>query len=183
MHYPRFALAVTLAFLGACTGPAPKYQASIDNALTLKRIGKAPMRAGQFSALDTANKSLQLRASSMVSPYNDSYADYLREALRNDLIEAGRLDENAHIVVDGVLLKNDMDISGLSLGTAGMSARFAIKRGNGVQFEKEISVTHDWNSDFRGAIAIPMARDMYPVVVQKLLRALYADPDFAAATR
>lgn len=82
MHYPRFALAITLAFLGACTGPAPKYQASIDNALTLKRIGKAPMRTGQFSALDTASKSLQLRAVSMVSPYNDSYAEYLREALR-----------------------------------------------------------------------------------------------------
>lgn len=97
--------------------------------------------------------------------------------------DAGRLDENADIVVDGVLLKNDMDISGLSLGTAAMSARFAIKRSNSVQFEKEISVTHDWNSDFRGAIAIPMARDMYPVVVQKLLRALYADTDFAAATR
>lgn len=26
MHYPRFALAVTLAFLGACTGPALKHQ-------------------------------------------------------------------------------------------------------------------------------------------------------------
>lgn len=183
MQFPRWMLAMALAFVSACSAPAPKYQPSLDNALTLKRIGNTPMRPGQFSALDTANKPLPLRASSMTSPYSDSYAEYLREALRTDLLEAGRLDDKADVVVDGVLLKNDMDISGLSLGTAAMSARFSIKRGNGVKFEKEIAVTHDWNSDFRGAIAIPMARDMYPVVVQKLLRALYADPDFVAATK
>lgn len=86
MHYPRLVLVPTRAFLGACTGPAPKYQPSIDNTLTLKRIGKAPMHTAQFSAVDTASKSLQLRAVFTVSPHNDSYAEYLHESLRNDLL-------------------------------------------------------------------------------------------------
>jgi hypothetical protein len=34
-----------------------------------------------------------------------------------------------------------------------------------------------------GNIAIPRAQQNYPVVIQRLLSALYADPDFLAALK
>lgn len=46
-----------------------------------------------------------------------------------------------------------------------------------------LSVRHEWESSFLGAIAIPNAVANYAPAVQKLLAELLADPAFRAAIR
>lgn len=182
MRYLRSLFAViALAATAACSTPAPIYQPSVDNVLTLKRGGTATVRTGEFTS--TADNRPSLRASPMVSPYNDSYGEYLRTALRLELTEAGRFSEQAAIEVGGVLVKNDIDANGFKTGIGQISARITVKRDGALRYDKEVSTTHEWPSSFPGMIAIPAARDNYLPLVQKLLKQLYADPEFIAAIK
>lgn len=185
MTVVRLFLLLAVAVLAGCTTPAPLYQSSFDNTLVLKR-GSGKAKVGEFTAPDdqraTLNK-ISLRADSMISPYNDSYAAYLREAVKQELRDAGRYDENADLEVTGVLLKNAVDAWDFNVGTAQLSARFVVRKGPAVRYDGVVSVQHEWPSAFPAMIAVPTARDNYPIAVQKLIKALLADPKFIAALK
>lgn len=185
MTISRLFLLLAFAIVAGCATPAPPYRSSFDNTLALKRIsGKA--KVGEFIIPEEQREAVNtvlLRATSMTSPYNDSYAEYLREALKQELREAGRFDENADIEVSGVLLKNVVDASGINVGTAHISARFLVRKGTVVRYDDIVAVDHEWPSSFPGMIAIPTARDNYPIAVQKLIKQLLADPRFSAALK
>jgi hypothetical protein len=51
------------------------------------------------------------------------------------------------------------------------------------KYYKVKSIHDEWDSSFVGAIAIPRATERYPVMVQKLLAALYADAAFTQALK
>lgn len=180
MRYVRLLFAaVVLAATAACSTPAPMYQPSVDNVLTLKRGGTAAVRTGEIT--NAGDNRPMLRATPMASPYENSYGEYLRTALRLELTEAGRFNEQAAIEVGGVLIKNDIDVYGFKTGIGQIGARITVKRSGALRYDKEVSATHEWPSSFFGMIAIPTARDNYLQVVQKLLKQLYADPEFIAA--
>jgi hypothetical protein len=180
-----FLLLVATVLAAGCAAPAPLYQSSFDNTLVLKRVsGKA--KVGEFTVPEdqrAAINKISLRADSMTSPYNDSYAEYLREALKQELREAGRLDENADLEVNGVLLKNSVDAWDFKVGTARLSARFVVRKGTAVRYDNIVSVDHQWPSSFPAMIAVPTARDNYPLAVQKLIKQLLADPRFTAVLK
>lgn len=185
MAIRRLFLLAAVAWLAGCTTPAPLYQSSFDNTLVLKR-GSGKARVGEFTAAQdqaAVPQKISLRADSMVSPYNDSYADYLREAVRQELRDAGRFDENADLEVTGVLLKNAVDAWDFKVGKAELSARFVVRKGPTVRYDNVVSVEHQWPSAFAAMIAVPTARDNYPIAVQKLIKQLLADPKFVAALK
>lgn len=163
---------------------APRYTASIDNVQKLKDGAIQPARVGTFRAdpeKDNA-KTISLRGSSLASPYNNSYAEYLAEALKQELSMAGKLAPDAQIEVSGALQKNDISIP-ISTGTGDITARFIVTRGGAVRYDQVKSIHDQWESSFVGAIAIPRAQEQYPVMVQKLLAELYADPAFIQALK
>jgi hypothetical protein len=182
-----FALVVVLslaAMASGCAMTAPRYTASIDNVQKLKDGAIQPARVGTFRAdpeKDNA-KTISLRGSSLASPYNNSYAEYLAEALKQELSMAGKLAPDAQIEVSGVLQKNDISIP-ISTGTGDITARFIVTRGGAVRYDQVKSIHDQWESSFVGAIAIPRAQEQYPVMVQKLLAELYADPAFVQALK
>lgn len=185
MAVRRLFLLLAVAVLAGCATPAPLYQSSFDNTLVLKR-GSGKTKVGEFTAPEdqraTLNK-ISLRANSMTSPYNDSYAEYLREALKQELRDAGRYDENADLEVSGVLLKNAVDAWDFKVGTAQLSARFIVRRGPAVRYDGVVTIEHQWPSAFPAMIAVPTARDNYPIAVQKLIKQLLADPKFISALK
>ncbi len=170
--------------LGGCTMMAPKYTAALPNVELLKDSGIQPVKVGAFTSESAPDnpKSISLRGSSLASPYNDSYADYLSEALKQELSLAGKLAPDAQIEVSGVLKKNDINIP-LSTGTGDIAARFVVTRGGTVRYDQVKSVHDQWDSSFVGAVAIPRAKDQYPELVHKLLAELYADPAFIQAAK
>lgn len=185
MHriHALFLSLAAITLISGCAMTAPRYTASLENVQKLKDAGAQPVGVGTFESVpgkDNANP-ISIRGSSLASPYDSSYAKYLAEALRQDLELAGRLKPNANIEISGVLQKNDLNVPAFGSATGTMQARFLVKRAGETKYDQVKSVQDEWESSFVGAIAIPRAQARYPVVVQKLLSELYADPAFIAA--
>ena len=172
---------VAAAFMVGCTHMTPTYQESVDNVNKLQAAGKASVNVGNFTGKNELQR-LSARANSFTSPYNDSFSEYIREALRLELVRAGILDTNSPVTIEGVLEANDLDI-GVEVGLQNISVRFIVRRNPKVIYEKIITTQHRWGSAFIGAVAIPMARDAYPAAVSKLFSQLFSDPEFIAAIR
>lgn len=168
-----------------CSVMAPQYSASLDNVQTLKDSGNYAAKVGEFtSGKDKGNANpISLRGSSLSSPYQNSYSNYLAEAVKQELSLAHKFSSSADVEVSGMLVKNDLDASGISVGRGEIEARFVVKKDNQIRYDQVKAVSHEWPSSFVGAIAIPRAIQEYPSLVQKLLAALYADNAFLSALK
>lgn len=169
-----------------CSLAAPKYNAKFENVQTLRGAGLGSAKVGDFVADPAAKRDvnrLTIRGGSYVSPYNGSFVAYLQEAIRQELYDARLLDPNAAIEISGVLMRNELDGSGINVGIAEIEARFVVRRDGQVRYDKVKSARHEWESAFAGATAIPRAQQQYPTVVEKLLTTLYSDPDFVSALK
>ena len=100
-----------------------------------------------------------------------------------ELDEARLLHPEATVELSGFLLKNELNAAGVTTADAQIEARFVVRRGGQVRFEKVLTAKYEWDSSLFGNIAIPRAQQNYPVVIQKLLTALWTDPDFITAVK
>ncbi len=175
-----FSLATSaLIVLAGCSTPAPPYSVSIPNVQSLKNSNGAPVSVGEVTSQSPANNdSIGLRGNSMNSP-KGTFAKYLQDALSQELADAKLLDPKSDIRVTAVLTKNDISAAGFITNSAVIAARFTVKRGDKVAFDKVKEATTEWDSNFLGAIAIPRAIQNYPTVVTALLKQLYEDKEFA----
>jgi hypothetical protein len=173
---------VTLASGCAITLPPPT--ASADTVRALRDADIQPMRVGAFTvdAANTQGSSVSLRGNS-VAPAQGNFADHLAQAARAELAAAGKLDEKSARVLSGVLVRNDVDASGVSVGTANHVARFRLDVEGKRVYEKEQRVDGLWDSSFMGAVAIPAAVNGFSAGFQKLLQKLFTDPEFLKAAR
>ena len=178
------AIVAATLFAAGCSVVAPQYSPAPVNAQVLKNGGDSKVAVGEIKAdagLDSAT-SIGLRANSM-KPQQGSYAAYLADALKQELSFANRYAADAHVEVGGVLIKNTIDVGGFSTATGDLQARFIVTRNGTVVYDQVQSTHGQWDSAFAAAIAIPNAQIQYPVLVQKLLGALFADPAFIAAIK
>lgn len=184
LHFWLSVSALSLLGAGCTTLPAPHYTGSIENVQRLKSETFSA-KVGRFEApvTKTAPNPISLRASPFVSPYENSFGSYLAEALRAELKLAGRLSADSEIAITGTVLRNDMDVSGFSVASGDIEARFVVKKGEELRYDQVKSAHHEWESAFAGAIAIPQAVNEYPRMIQKLLAKLYADSAFLSALR
>lgn len=183
--FARTAVAITAAaLLSACAIKAPVYQPSIDNVEALKRV-PSKVAVGTFKIQPGAEgaSSISLRGSPMSSPVGSDYAAYLAEALKRELVLAGKFDAASRIEIGGVLLKNDIAAGGVSTNSGEMQVRFTVTREGQSRYDRTLSTTLTWDSSFVGAIAIPKAQESYPRIVQKLISTLLADADFQNAVK
>lgn len=183
MRFPVM-IAVGCVALGGCATKAPPYQASIENVQVLQRLPPQAKTAIGTVRSDEQNvgslNSVSVRTTTIESPYG-SYVDYLREALRTDLTTAGRLDPKAPRSINAILTRNRLDASGINVGEAEVAARFTVTEGSRVLYDKQQSASHTWDSSLLGALAAARAVQNFSVAFQKLLKALFADPDFVDA--
>lgn len=169
-------LSIAIVLTG-CSAVAPKYQGTNDNVRELQMTSARKVAVGDFTTKDTRLNHLTVRASDFNSPYNDSYAEYLKEALTAELINANRLDPKSSIIITGELIRNELD-AGITTGTAHIAAHFIISNVNGIVFDKTISGDAEWESSILGPVAIPTARQHYAEAMKRLLNHLFIDPDF-----
>lgn len=180
MRFRNLILGGMAALLVGCvTMPATTYQPSIDNTQALLRDGKSRLAVDAFAvAKDVDNKSLSVRGSQLTGGSDGTFSTYLRDAIQAELQTAGRYDAASATRISGTLTGNELDGSGVSTGHAKVSARFVVMRQQTKVYDKELTATHQWDSSFIGAIAIPAAMQNYTTTVQKLIGLLLADPDF-----
>lgn len=179
------ALLCAAALVGGCSVTTPRYTASLDSVQKLKDGGIQAVKVGTFQPAPglSTDKAISVRGNSVASPYDNSYAVYLAQALTQELSLAGRLNPDAQIEVSGVLQKNDLNVPPIGSGSGDIAARFIVTRSGAVRYDQVKSIHEEWDSSFVGAIAIPRAQEKYPVMVQKLLAELCADPAFIEALK
>jgi hypothetical protein len=177
------AAAVALQLTG-CATPMGAPQASIDNTTKLRAAGIAPASLGSFTLAPgkTAgmDQGVSLRGTKVHSPYNDSFAQYMKETLRVELDAAGLLDPASQAVISGTLTESDADAA-IGTGTAKLGARFVVTRGQAVAYDRTLQADASWESSFVGAVAIPMAAGQYQGLYRKLAGQLFEDPEFRKA--
>lgn len=173
-------VALSCALTACASVDAAKYAPSVDNLQTLKSSGTVEARIKPFEAPESHDNPypVHLRAARMHSPVGDSFGTYLSNAMEQEFAVAGDLSPNAKFEVSGVLLKNDIDASGLSHGEGTISARFVVRRGSETVYDSVKTASGSWDSSFMGVVAINNATAAYPQIVQTLLAKLYADPVF-----
>lgn len=178
-------IVLSLFIMSGCSLMAPNYTASIENVQLLKDGGDFGVKVGKFESVpDRGNANpISLRGSSLASPYDNSFAAYIAEAVKQELSLAGKLKSGTDVEIFGMLLKNDIDASGFSVATGDIQARFVVKQGDNVRYDQLKTLHHEWESSFAGAIAIPRAQQAYPGLVQRLLAVLYADQAFLQALK
>ncbi|WP_256094744.1 hypothetical protein [Paraburkholderia nodosa] len=171
-----------LLFLTACAVVAPPYSPDVDNIQSLKNVTAAHAKVGAFdSQADAKNPyPVPLRANSLKSPVGNSFGAYLADAMTKELQMAGKLSPESDVEIKATLLENDIDV-GVATGAARLSARFIVMRSGSVRYDQVKSAHTQWDSAFAAMIAVPKAREEYPLAVQKLLGELYADPAFIQA--
>lgn len=189
MNFPKIIRLVgamsLVALLQACAIPAGQFNPSLDNVEVLKKSAARSVSLGAFSVragMEGAN-SISLRGNPMSSPTGSDYAAYLADAIKQELVLAGKWDPQSDLAISGTLMKNDIAAGGISTNSGEIEARFVVMRGSERRYEATKRVEASWESSFVGAVAIPKAQQQYPMLVQKLLAQLYADPAFMAALR
>jgi hypothetical protein len=171
-----------ISLLTACSMVAPAYSPALDNIQSLKNVKSAHARIGTFESQPDAKNPypVPLRANLLRSPVGDSFGAYLADAMTKELTMAGKLSPQSDAEVKATLLENDVDV-GLATGGATLSARFIVTRGSTVRYDQIKTAHTQWESAFAAMIAVPKAREEYPLAVQNLLGELYADPAFLQA--
>jgi len=182
----RLIFVFLLLFVTGCSGLAPKYNTDFNNITQLRteRLKLNPVRVGPVTK-DPATSDvdrLTIRGGSYSSPYG-SFTAYLEAALKQELEDARLLNPTSSIELSAVLLRNSLDASGIVTGVAEIEARFTVRNRGEIKYEKVKIAQHTWESSFMGSIAIPKARQNYPVLVQKLIGLLFSDPEFIYALR
>lgn len=123
---------------------------------------------------------LSLRGAALLSP-SGTFSKYLEDALVSDLKEARIYDAASRTVLHAVILKNEVDIVGVSVGHATMEVQLRITHDGQPRLDKRYSASVSFDSHFMGSIAIPAGQTAYASVVRELLRNMYSDPQFTAA--
>jgi len=177
------ALAALLLLSGCASQFAPPYSPSIENVQMLRDAGTGKVRVGSFRAdPKTGNdESISLRGLSLQSPVGGKFSSYVAEALKSELAAARLIDDKAAVEIGGMLIRNNVDVSGISVGTGILQARVVVRRGGRVSYNKVVQADMTFESAFAGGVAVPKAIQAYPDLVQKFLAKLYGDRDFISS--
>ncbi|NHZ63556.1 hypothetical protein F1735_14775 [Massilia sp. CCM 8694] len=175
------ALAVQLVGCAPMSMSVPT--ASMDNTVKLRNAAFDKVAVGSFTLDASKNASLDkshgIRASAVVAP-GGSFAQYLGETLKAELLSAGLLDANAATTVTGTLTETDVDAS-IGTGKGVLAARFVVTRAAKVRYDRELKIESSWDSSFMGAVAIPLAAREYEGQYRKLISKLLDDDTFRQA--
>lgn len=160
--------------------------ASIDNIQKAKASGMPAASVGNFALAAgkpaEMDKGVSVRSNTVSSPYDQSFAKYLKETLTAELKAAGLLDAAAPLSIQGELVDSVLDAP-IGVGKGKVSARFTATRAGKKVFEKDFTAESTWESSFVGAVAIPAAVNQYSQLYRQVVGQLLDDAGFRAAVK
>lgn len=167
--------------IGAPVATLENIGAARDGGIAPVALGPFKVAAGRPSGMDT---KIVIRSNSILSPYDNSLAGYLKESLAVDLRAAGLLDPASTIVVTGELTDSAIDVPmGNVPAYAAVAAKFTVTRAGARVYEREFQARTDWTTKFMGVEEIPVAIGRYGLLHRKLVTDLLLDPQFRAAVQ
>jgi hypothetical protein len=174
---------LSVVLLSACATTAPRYEANHAAISDLKTSTLAGVTVRDFTANPDRKvkvETLTLRGGSFKSPYG-TFAKYVTAALREELERGGATAAGPGPVIDGVLVRNEINAAGFSTGYADIELALNVRRDGQLVYQASKTAHHEWQSSFVGAVAIPRAMQNYHVVIRKVLAEFYSDQAFVLA--
>ncbi len=172
-------ISISLFLTGCASFQVPDYSPNYKTIDHLKTNNIEKMSIGEVQPTDpnASVNHISLRGGKLISPYG-TFANYLKNAIRSDFIDIGIYDPTSTTEINAIILKNDIDISGISTGTGVMEIDFSVKKKGTILFEKTYSANIQFESAFSGNVAIPRGQIAYPDLVRQLLQTIYTDKEF-----
>lgn len=146
--------------------------------LNVKSLAVAPTSYQNKWAATQEVEEVNVRGGRLVSPYGETFAEYLKVSLEEHLKSANLYDPTSSLIISAVLLQNEVHANGVITGNADISAKFIVRQGDNTIYEKIHTIHHEWDSSFLAAVAVPNALANYPIAMQKLINSLMSDKDF-----
>lgn len=186
MKTAKFFLLVAIAsnLIGCASLSAPPYSPDYQTLDKLKTLNIQKMAVGEFQPRDPnapVNK-ISLRGASLKAQ-EGTFSIYLENAMRSDLKEVGVFDQSSSSIINATVIKNDIDVSGISKGSGIMDVKISLAKDGNLVFEKVYSSTTNFESSFAGAIAVGIGQKEYPNLVRAFLKNVYSDAEFIKAVQ
>lgn len=169
------ALAALACLAGCSTYSLPKYSASADTVAQLRKHAPAKVSVGAFTGQSAAVKSITCRGvGPVLPPDGESFGDYVRGALRAELMLADLYDEASPVRLEGAL--NGLDFSsGMTDAAWQMSMTLQSTTGGSVS----ATTDYKFKGSFVGETACNQTAQAGMGAVQALLRATVQDQRFS----
>lgn len=184
LKFACFLFCISSVFASGCTRIfASNYESDFKEVIALKKTSAKPVKVNKFGPADksSAVNEISVRfASVMVSP-NATFSNYIEQAIITDLHNAGLYDPESGTALDAELVKNDIDVSGVSKGHGIIEIVLSVVKDGRTLLSKTYHAETNFDTASGGHIAIPIARQQYPVLVRALLSNIYHDSEFISA--
>ncbi len=165
----KILLTVTVILLASgCTAKGKIYTPNLDSVDKLQSKDLKQVKVSHNIGGSVVYEISLGRGTNMMSSPYTTYQEYLEKALTENLMQAGLYSEKSNIRIKATLLNNELD-TGLSTGSAILSANFIVLENDIEKFNKTLQVKHEWESHFVGAVAMPRTIDNYVIAMQKLV--------------
>lgn len=163
--------------LGGCsTYATAPYSSDADTVVHLRDSEIEPVNVGSFGGPGDKT-SIGCRAVGPIeTPEGEGFAQFIREAIADELKLANKYDPESQIVIDGEL--QEIDFSSLS-GQWDIS--LLLLSSNGAQME--VSETYDYSTSYLGETACNQTAQALMPAVQNLVSNAVKSPDFSKMTQ
>jgi hypothetical protein len=170
-----------ISFISGCTLKTAEYSVDndISNILNEKKLNEISVSSEINNNLMESNFRLKLRGIVPIIPSTGgNYPNYIAHALKQQLSQNDLYKENSNTTIKSMLLYNNIDIWGFSIGYCTITVNFKVIKNSEIVYNKNLTISHQFPSHFVGNIAITNATVNYPIAVQKLIGKLLTDEDF-----
>ena len=170
-------------FISGCSSKGIEFTPNFNSINELKdsNLKTMTVQKNNFSSVEAQAKTILVGrgTNKMLSPYGGSFQEYLEISLKEELMQASLYGDSSNIKIITELLTNKLN-TGMSIGTADLSADFKILMSEKEVFNKTYNIHHEWESSFAAAVAIPSTLENYPIAMQKLIDKFLFDTDVIA---
>ena len=172
---------IAIIVLSGCANKVHDYSVSTDNLMALKSLSKSTkdVNLGKFTDSGRNESSTMCRLATPVgTPKGETFASYIQNALKKELIISDIYNENAKTIITANL---DETYGSTTLGDAYWSFKMTLKSSNGQSYK--VNSRYDYESSFTAMSACSEMQRSYPLAVQKLIGQIIRNPKFIRLTK
>ena len=164
--------ALLIGVTGCSTYSVNRYAVSVDNITSLKNVAGSNVNVGLFDTVGESKTSIMCRGVGPIkTPDGQTFENFIRKALIDELTMAGVHDSSAPITLTGTL--DSIDFSSAS---GSWDIAMTIKSSNGNEIS--VSESYSFTSSFYGETACNQTAQALMPAVQNLIGKIVKNQDF-----
>ena len=166
--------AIAMFASGCSTYSASRYSISTDNVVALRSLNGKMINIGAFSASTPGQSEIMCRGVGPIkTPDGETFADFVRKALLDELRIANAYSSSAPVVITG-----NLDAIDFSSNSGSWNLALTVRSSNGKSMS--VSENYKYTSSFYGETACSQTAQAFMPAVQNLVGKVVRSPEFTA---